>query len=62
MERDPLLQKWINNIREDIRPGSSTDGKCVFCGSVPGHFKDAISLKEWDISQICQKCQDDTFK
>jgi hypothetical protein len=38
-------------------------GKCVFC-SKPidiGDFRDELSLKEFHISGICQKCQDEVF-
>lgn len=24
-------------------------------------FRNEISIKEWNISHLCQKCQDDTF-
>ena len=38
--------------------------KCVFCRSEktqPEDFRDDCSRKEWNISHICQKCQDFTF-
>lgn len=36
---------------------------CVFCGASckPEDFKDALSVKEYQITGICQKCQDKTF-
>lgn len=38
-------------------------GLCPICGIAvnPGDFRDVISLKEFDISGMCQKCQDDFF-
>jgi hypothetical protein len=38
-------------------------GKCPFCGQVivKGSFRDALSEKEFQISGLCQKCQDETF-
>ena len=45
---------------EDVKAG-----KCPFCGSTkiyPKDFRDALSLKEYTISGMCQKCQDDFFE
>ena len=39
-------------------------GVCAFCGSnkvKPEDFKDALSLKEFSISNLCQQCQDSTL-
>ena len=36
-------------------------GKCPFCGSHNQSFRDAISLEEFRISGLCQKCQDEVF-
>jgi hypothetical protein len=37
-------------------------GLCPFCGEKIGKFKDEISIREFKISGLCQKCQDETFK
>jgi len=34
---------------------------CVCCGESADSFDDLISRKEYGISGLCQKCQDDTF-
>ena len=38
-------------------------GLCPFCKKkiVKGSFRDALSEKEYQISGLCQKCQDETF-
>jgi hypothetical protein len=38
-------------------------GECPFCGKdmTNATFKDAASKKEFEISGICQRCQDDYF-
>jgi len=36
-------------------------GKCPFCGKEIGEFKDALSRREFEISGLCQQCQDETF-
>lgn len=39
-------------------------GLCPFCGKKPemSEFRDKLSLREYGISGLCQKCQDDTFR
>ena len=40
------------------------EGNCPFCGKeidVETEFKDAESKKEFVISGLCQRCQDDFF-
>ena len=36
---------------------------CPFCGKVvdPNNFKDDLSKQEFQISSICQRCQDNFF-
>lgn len=38
-------------------------GLCPFCGKPidKKDFKDELSRKEYEISGLCQKCQDETF-
>ncbi len=40
---------------------NKAQGICTTCGGKVGQLKDALSLKEWSISGMCQKCQDATF-
>lgn len=34
---------------------------CPFCKNPVGDFRDEISKKEFEISGLCQSCQDDMF-
>ena len=38
-------------------------GKCPFCKKQvdPGKFRDELILREYQISGMCQECQDDFF-
>jgi hypothetical protein len=36
-------------------------GKCPFCEKEITEFRDELSKKEWEISGLCQLCQDKTF-
>lgn len=40
------------------------EGKCPICEQPvdQGELRDDFSRKEYSISGMCQKCQDDTFK
>ncbi len=41
-----------------------SEGKCPFCAEVVNadSFKDELSKKEFNISGMCQGCQDEFFK
>jgi len=50
--------KRLNNIPNDRE-------RCAGCGTTQirkEHFTDYLSWKEYSISQLCQKCQDEIFK
>ena len=40
------------------------EGKCPFCKQPVdiNEFRDELSIKEYNISGMCQKCQDEFFK
>ena len=37
-------------------------GICTVCLATVGQLRDKLSLKEWSISGMCQKCQDIVFE
>jgi len=50
-----IFDEWEENVKNSL---------CATCGSDKvkfEDFKDALSLKEYSISQMCQACQDDVF-
>lgn len=54
----------MSDFLEAVMPGrkeAMATHKCVFCGSEAAAFKDELSAKEFEISGLCQKCQDETF-
>jgi ribosomal protein S18 len=67
MERYKGIQNFIDKFAEKSFGRSQTEAKekkiCVFCGEKikMKDFKDQLSIKEYGISGLCQKCQDDTF-
>jgi uncharacterized CHY-type Zn-finger protein len=57
MNHDSIAEKLFGRTISD----SHNDKKCVTCGKKITKFKDDLSVKEYDISGMCQKCQDETF-
>ena len=43
------------------RRESIAAGVCMFCRGKATEFRDALSRKEYEISGVCQKCQDKVF-
>ena len=62
IERDPKLQEFIDNVFP-LEAKRIKAGKCPFCGEKinTDDFKDDLSRREFEISGMCQKCQDDFF-
>ena len=67
MERPKELQNFLDNFAKKAFGRSQTEAKekkiCVYCGNPINmeDFRDQLSIKEYEISGLCQKCQDDTF-
>lgn len=67
MERSKEVQSFLDTFTKKAFGRSQTEAKeknlCVFCGKEikMEDFKDQLSIKEYGISGLCQKCQDDTF-
>lgn len=67
MKRTKQIQNFIDVFAKKTFGISQTEAKekkiCVFCGKEikMEDFRDQLSIKEYSISGMCQKCQDDTF-
>lgn len=65
MKRDPELQKFLDKTSKRVFGRTLTKagkkGICVICGKKAEEFKDELSRKEYDISGLCQNCQDEIF-
>lgn len=64
MARTPEMEKTLNDVSKELF-GRNRDGAiCVTCGSdkiKKEDFRDPLSWKEFNISKMCQKCQDEVF-
>lgn len=66
-KKDPEIDRLIDDMAKTVNPeskgrvGSIKSGVCVLCNQPAIEFKDELSRKEYTISGMCQKCQDDVF-
>ena len=58
MLKEDILMKVFPDALKNRR-----ENKCPFCGETINmdNFKDDLSRREFEISGMCQKCQDDFF-
>ena len=58
MNKELLLSLGFNEEVQRVE-----QGLCPFCGKPVflGEFRDVLSLEEFQISGLCQKCQDEVF-
>lgn len=59
-EKAPEIKAFI----EEVFPGTAqaiSEQKCPMCKEPITGFKDKLSEKEYEISGLCQKCQDRMF-
>jgi len=67
MGKSKEVKKFLDNFTVKSFGKSRTECKeqniCVFCHKQVDmeNFRDDLSKKEYGISGLCQKCQDDTF-
>ena len=54
---DLISQAWYGRPRSE----ALADSICVICGGPAVEFRNELSAREWNISGMCQKCQDETF-
>lgn len=59
-DKTPEVRKAI----EDAFPGTAekiAKKRCPLCGDPIGKFRDRLSEREYEISGMCQNCQDTMF-
>lgn len=57
-------EEFLNDFAEKVFGRPRTIIQCAICGSdkvTPECFRDEISRKEFEISRMCQQCQDGVF-
>jgi len=65
MAKSPEMTAALDNISAAWFGRSRTEciaqGICVICGGEAKSFDDLIARKEFGISGMCQRCQDESF-
>lgn len=64
MSKSPAMEKFCEHMVQSMFGRSRQGNVCVSCGSdkiKPEDFTDKLSLKEFGISRLCQKCQNSVF-
>ena len=59
-EIEAMLEKFSTRFAMP-RSNAVRDNKCVTCGGDATEFRDSVSEKEYQISKMCQACQDSVF-
>lgn len=63
-EKSPDIESAISNLFGINRRQMIELGRCVSCNNkdlTTESFKDDVSLREYEISGLCQECQDKVF-
>lgn len=64
-DKDKDFTKSLDVLSESLTGVKRTDAiksdTCVFCKQPANKFRDELSRKEFTISGMCQKCQDEVF-
>ena len=62
-KKSEMIEKLLDIATPNVlgRRGSIEANLCSWCKGPAKEFKDALSRKEYTISGMCQKCQDETF-
>jgi len=51
----------VSFSRTDVGYTPDKEVRCIYCGGIIDNLRDQLSIQEFVISGLCQKCQDATF-
>ena len=51
----------VSFTKTDVGYTPDKEVRCVLCGGIIDNLRDQLSIQEFVISGICQKCQDGAF-
>lgn len=55
------VEKLLTAITGKDRLQTIREGKCVFCDNPNLYFRTGLDVREYQISGMCQNCQDEVF-
>jgi hypothetical protein len=59
--KHPEIERILDLLSPRPRRKSIEENVCAFCGEEVTGFRDELSEREYHISGLCQRCQDETF-
>ena len=60
-EKSKGIDDLLTNIAGISRQDAEKQQICAICKGPAVEFRDALSKREYQISTLCQKCQDEVF-
>lgn len=60
-QKSPEINQFLSSIAGKDRESTIRGGKCMTCDDPDMNLRDDLSVREYRISGMCQKCQDQTF-
>ena len=57
----PAIEQFLNDMSGKNRVETIKRAECVICDGPATEFKDQKSIQEYNISGMCQACQDSVF-
>lgn len=60
-DKHPNIQNLLKKLSKSFTGKELEGNNCATCGKVADKFRDKLSEKEFQISRMCQECQDSVF-
>lgn len=60
-DKSKEIEDLLTGLAGISRQDAATQRICTWCKKPLTPFKDALSAREYEISGLCQQCQDETF-
>lgn len=64
-QKTPEMEEFLEQAAQGLFGRGRNEGVCVTCGSSEvktEDFRDDLSRREYELSRMCQKCQDEVFQ
>ncbi|KKN78959.1 hypothetical protein LCGC14_0344350 [marine sediment metagenome] len=61
MKRSAQLEEFVDGFRRSVLGWDGNEEHCPICNKPIGTFRDPLSEREYQISHMCQACQDSIF-
>lgn len=59
--KSPEIENLLTSLSGISRQEAASKSICTWCKKPVTNFRDPLSAREYEISGLCQVCQDETF-